>query len=299
MNDQLKIAVIGLDTSHAVEMPKLIQDPATPPEFRVGGLRVTRCLRFATPFQSGEGLDRRQRYLESIGVTVTEDFDAAVADCDAIMLNINDPTRHLEYFTRCAGLGKRIFLDKPFADTLEHARRIDAVAENGGVQYFTASSLRFAADVVTAAAAHPEPIAAHVWGPVGVAAAGSSIVWYGVHAFEMLQKLLGRGARQVATLADASGWQCLVSFPDGRRGVVELTRERKVYGGMLRDRDGGESIFRESCRKPLYYMLLREVEKFFRTGKVPVSPADSLEVMALLEAAERSAVSGRAEAVAR
>lgn len=296
MQSKIKVAIIGLDTSHAVAMPKLIQDPETPPENRISGLQVTRCLRFPSPFQSTEGMDVRQKYLESIGVTVTENFAEAVADCDALMLNINDPALHLEYFTRCAALGKRIFLDKPFADTLDNACRIDAVARKHHTGYFTASSLRFAADV-TAAVAGKTFTAAHLWGPVGTAASGSSIIWYGVHTFEMLQKILGRGASQVMSVADPDGWQCLVTYPDGRRGVVELSRSRRDYGGMLRDTDGRETLFHESGTRPLYYMMLEQVEKFFRTGTVPVAVEDSLEVMAMLEAADKSALSRRPEAV--
>ena len=123
MENKIKVAIIGLDTSHAVEFPKLMQDPAVPEQNQVHDLVATRCLRFETPFQNKEGLDKRQAYLESIGVMVTEDFDTAVADCDAIMIEINDPAKHLEYFEKCAGLGKPIFLDKPFADTLDNAVR--------------------------------------------------------------------------------------------------------------------------------------------------------------------------------
>ena len=96
----IKVAIIGLDTSHSVALPKLMQDPAEKDQIKE--LRATRCLRFETPFQNKAGLDERQAYLESIGVLVTTDFDEAVADCDAIMLEINDPSYHLEYFEKCA-----------------------------------------------------------------------------------------------------------------------------------------------------------------------------------------------------
>jgi len=66
---------------------------------------------------------------------------------------------------------------------------------------------------------------------------------------------------------------------------------------MLRDTDGRETLFHESCPRPLYYMMLEQVEKFFRTGTVPVAIEDSLEVMAMLEAADKSALSRRPEAV--
>ena len=106
MSSKVKIALIGLDTSHSIAFPEIIKERGdnTP-------LEVISCLRFETPFQGKEGLDKRQEILEGMGIKVTEDFDEAVAGADALMLEVNDPAYHLEYFSRCATLGKPIFLD--------------------------------------------------------------------------------------------------------------------------------------------------------------------------------------------
>ena len=41
---EIRVAIIGMDTSHAVQLPKLMQDPES--EFKISGLRVTRAMRF-------------------------------------------------------------------------------------------------------------------------------------------------------------------------------------------------------------------------------------------------------------
>ena len=105
MAEPFKLAIIGLDTSHAVEFPKLMQDPTIPEERKIPELKVTKALRFPSAFQPEAGQDTRQEYLESIGITVTRDFDEAVSDCDGILIEINDPSLHLEYFEKCATLG--------------------------------------------------------------------------------------------------------------------------------------------------------------------------------------------------
>ena len=107
MSENWKIAIIGLDTSHSTAFPELMQDPKTPENLQIHGIRTVSCLRFETPFQNKEGLDKRQEYLESIGVKVTENFEEAVQDCDAIIIAINDPRCHAEYFEKCASV--RIF----------------------------------------------------------------------------------------------------------------------------------------------------------------------------------------------
>ena len=39
MENKIKVAIIGLDTSHAVEFPKLMQDPAVPEQNQVHDLQ--------------------------------------------------------------------------------------------------------------------------------------------------------------------------------------------------------------------------------------------------------------------
>ena len=234
MPEEKKVAIIGLDSSHSIEFVRRMQAPDCAADQRVAGMRAVTCLRFETPYQDREGLDTRQEQLEPWGVTVTEDFDEAVADCDAILLEVNDAAYHVEYFTRCAELGKPIFLDKPLADTIENGRKICAIAAAKGVRFFSASSLRFVSALTQACEAVPEPACCAVYGPLGRAPAGSSIVWYGVHTFEMLQRAMGNGARQLSTRKDEAGVVVIVDYADGKRGVVELTEGAYIYGGCLR-----------------------------------------------------------------
>lgn len=290
---KLKVAIIGLDTSHSVEFPRFMNDPECPEELRVHNTTAVSCLRFPTPFQSEEGQSGRQEKLEGWGIKVTTDFDEAVADCDAIMIEINDPAYHLEYFMKCAGLGKPIFLDKPLADSLENGNKICEEARRRGVRFFSASSLRFSPEFLEAVEKMPDP--RHVWtyGHMGKAHAGSSIIWYGVHAFEMLERSFGIGAVTVQTVPTGTGAVCVVEYGDGRRGVVELNEDGKIYGGCLSVESSAVHYSVDS--KKYYISEVREIEKFFLGGDPPCAPEDALEVMAMLCAADRSFTTGKRE----
>lgn len=297
MVNPVKIALIGLDTSHSVELPKLMQDKSVQEDFQVPQMRAVSCLRFDTPFQNTDGLNKRQEYLESIGVKVTLDFEEAVADCDGIMLTINDASYHRKYFELAAKLGKPIFMDKPMTDSLDNANAIAAAAKENNVRWCTASSLRFDNDLVNALKSGINAKEALVWGPYNRAPAGSSILWYGVHTFEILERIMGRGAVTVTASPDREGYVFHVAYADGRRGVLSMVNSCYRYGGVIRDRSAKEQLFQCTCKIPFYVMMLRELVGFFQGGKAPVEFDESYEILSMLMAAERSAVSGRPEAV--
>ncbi|MCX6986490.1 MAG: Gfo/Idh/MocA family oxidoreductase [Lentisphaerae bacterium] len=297
MSKEIKVALIGLDTSHTIEFARRIQAPDCPPDQKVSGLRATACLRFSTPFQNEDGLNTRQKQLEDWGIKVTTDFNDAVKGCDAIMLEINDASYHLEYFKKCATLGKPIFLDKPLADNIENGLEIVRLAKENKVNAISASSLRFDAGLIKACGEMPKPTLVSVYGPLGIAPAGSSIVWYGVHAFEMLEKAMGKGSACVTVRTDGPGVVAIVDYPDKKRGVVELTKDAWIYGGTLRDSE--TAISYSVAAGSLYANIMKEIEKFFRTGKASFNLEDTVEVMAMLDAAERSFKSGKTETVYR
>jgi predicted dehydrogenase len=286
----MKLAVIGLDTSHAVAFTNLIQGK----EAMVSGLRVVNCLRFPSAFQSEPDQDKRQAALEELGVRVTRSLEEAVRGVEGILLEINDPALHLDYFQQVADLGLPVFLDKPMADTLAHGKAIYQLAREKDVSVWSASSLRFTPEIMACAAAVEQPTFCNVFGALGKAARGSSVVWYGIHAFEMLAKLMGRGARSVFAREDESGVVAIVQYGEGRRGVVECNRGAYRYGGSARKGELTESFL--SLGSP-YPSLIKALETFFLEGEIPVPLQETLEIQAMLEAAEASLRSGQSEPV--
>ena len=291
MKEEIRVAVIGLDTSHSVEFPRRMQDPECPAETRVEGLRAATCLRFETPFTNPKVLDERQQQLEKWGVKVTENFDEAVAGCDAVMIEINDPAYHLEYFKKCMKSGKPIFLDKPLADTYKNGKAIAGLAEEKHVKVISSSPLRYSQSLADACGKVKKPTQAYCYGPLGIPAVGSGIVWYGVHSFEMLERAMGRGALSVDVKKDDAGAVAIVEYPEKRRGIVELTVGNYAYGGTIRDEKASAPFIVDGSM--FYTEELRVLHKFFKTGEAPICLDDALEVMNMLDAAAQSYETGR------
>ncbi|OGV31046.1 MAG: hypothetical protein A2020_00225 [Lentisphaerae bacterium GWF2_45_14] len=289
-----KLACIGLDTSHAVKFTELIQGPAK----NVDTLQVVSCMRFPSPFQSEADQDKRQEIVEKLGVKVTRSFAEAVKDVDGILVEINDPTLHLEYFKMAAAAELPVFLDKPMADTVENGREIYNIAKKNNIRVWSSSSLRFTPEIRECCASVKSPILANVFGPLGKAPAGSSLIWYGVHTFEMLMTIMGPGAQSVFARKDAKGVVATIEYKDGRRAIAECNEGCFQYGGRAQNAETAKSYnVNASTAEILYSNLITAISDFFVKNAVPVSFEDTFEIQAMLDAAEKSVASGKAEKV--
>jgi len=289
------IAVVGLDTSHATAFTRLIQSP-DPAVRVVEGMRVVKAARFPSAFQSEENQDLRQKEMADLGVEMAPSVAAAIEGVDAILLEINDPALHLTYFEQVVGAGRPIFIDKPLAATVAEGRRICELAAAHNVPVWSSSSLRFLPSLAQARQdLGDKPTVAHSFGALGKAAAGSDLVWYGVHAVEILTTALGTGAQTVRAIDDSRGVIMVVEYGDGRRGIVECIRDFWRYGGRLQTQ-ANVTFFDNAGASP-YPLLFKALRDFVVDGLVPVPLTESLEVLAILEAGEKSLASGKVEKI--
>lgn len=295
MTETYTIGMIGLDTSHAIEFTRFMQGD-TPDDQKLDGLRVANCMRFLTPFIDEKALDERQAQLETWGVRVTDSLAETIDGVDGIMIEINDPAYHLEHFRQVAGLGKPIFLDKPLAGNMEDGKAIVDMARQENTTIWSSSALRFMPQLVAARNEISDPVLASVYGPLGDAPAGSDLIWYGVHTIEMLTTAMGTGATHVWAKADDRGVVQLVRYADGRRGVAECNKKAYLYGGRVQS-DTALSVFQPGPDENIYAGLMTKLRDFFLNGVVPVPLEESLEILAIMDAAERSLASGQEEAL--
>ena len=297
MNAELRLAMVGLDTSHAVEFTRRLQAPDCPPDLRVAGARVVSCVRFVTPFQDAAGLDLRQAQLEAWGVAVGTDLDAALGlDVDAILIEINDPTLHLENVRRCAALKKPIFLDKPLAADLAEDGRSPPSPQTMGCP--CARRRRCAScRCCRRPASRYRSRARRLPGRPRSCARRQlhRVVWRarGGDAAACPGPRRPRGERAPGQRRGGPGGGVWAR----RHGGGGAVRGRRLRG-VLRAARGRTR--RRRCRSwstcvPATAILLRAVVPFLAGGPAPVPLTDTLEVMAILDAADRACRSGRTE----
>ena len=295
-----RIGIIGLDTSHVVAFTTVFnkgpQNPADAPKY--AGFRVTAA--FAQGSKDiAESTTRVPEYTEKLkgmGVEIVDSVEQLCAQVDFVMLESNDGRVHLEQILPVLKAGKTVFIDKPIAGSLADVIRIQDAAKKAGVVYFCSSSLRFSASTQAVCAGSIGPVkSAFTTSPASLEPHHPDLYWYGVHGCESLISVMGPGCVSVKRDKTPEGFiQVTGNWGAGRVGVFREA-DRKAKGGPYGGRAVGEKGEAVIGKFDGYEGLLEAVVKMFRTGQAPVSPAETLELYAFMEAADESKRRGGAE----
>ena len=292
---EIRVGIVGTDTSHVTAFTQLLNDKNS--ANHVPGARVVAAFRGGSPDveASRTRIDRFSAELEQKwGVEFVKSIEDLCAKVDAVLLTSVDGRVHLNQVRPVFKAGKRVFIDKPLAAGYADAREIVRLSRDSGVPFFSSSSLRFVADVQALRnGKHGGLVGAFTFGPEELEPHHPDLFWYGIHAVEMLYTLLGPGCEQVTRVKTASGDTVVCRWKDGRIGTMRgLIEGRQEYGAVAFGKDA--VVATPLPMRSDYRGLLVEIVKFFQTGIPPVQPEETLEMMALMEAAELSKTRGGA-----
>jgi len=295
-----KVGIIGLDTSHVVAFTTVLnQGPKNPADAsKFAGFRVTHA--FAQGSKDiPESTSRVPEYttkLKAMGVEIVGSIEQLCAQVDFVLLESNDGRVHLEQLLPVLKSGKAVFIDKPIAGSLADVFRIQEAARKAGVAYFCSSSLRFAAGTQAVAQGSIGKVkSAYATSPASLEPHHPDLYWYGVHGCESLYTVMGTGCVSVKRDKTPEGFiQVTGNWADGRVGIFREA-DRKAKGGPYGGKAVGEKGDAPIGKFDGYEVLLEAVVRMFRTGKAPVSPEETLELYAFMEAADESKRQGGAE----
>ncbi len=283
----LRIGMIGLDTSHVIAFTKLINDPAD--KNHVPGARVVAAFKGGSPDleSSWSRVDGYTRQLQTeFGVAIVDSIEALCGQVDAVMLESVDGRPHLAQARPVIQAHKRLFIDKPVAGSLRDAVAIYRLAREQEVPVFSSSSYRFYDGLVAVKQTDVGEIRSVIsYGPAHLEPHHPDLFWYGVHPTEALFAILGTGCETVVRTATPDTDVVTGRWTGGRIGTLVALRQGPtphkviVFGtkAVAEQRDGDD-----------YAPLVREVIRFFQTGVAPVTPEETLELFAFMEAADES-----------
>lgn len=286
----LRIGIIGTDTSHAGAFTAMLNDPSN--KNYIPGARVVAAFKGGSADLESSA-SRVDKYAEELaskyGVEIVPSIQALLPKVDAILLESVDGRKHLPQFREIAKAGKSVFIDKPLASTLPDAREIARIGRENGVRWFSASSLRFSRGIP--ALKQPELRGAVVWGPGPTDKTHQlDLSWYGIHSVEILYSFFGRGCVEVTRVSGANGDVVTGRWSDGRLGTVVLDNDYAGFGATTFAKR--KSLVSGADFYTGYQDLVAEIIKFFNGGPPPVEESETLEMFAFMDAAQRSKESG-------
>ncbi|HEX5102703.1 MAG TPA: Gfo/Idh/MocA family oxidoreductase [Pirellulaceae bacterium] len=286
---QLKIGIIGLDTSHVIAFTKELNSPNAAPE--LAGCRVVA----AYPKGSSDiesSVSRVPGYVEQItklDVEIVESIDELLKRVDCVLLETNDGRPHLEQALPCFKAGKPTFIDKPLAGSLSDCIAIFEAAKKYNCPTFSSSSLRYGKDTQAVRGGSLGKISqCQTSSPASLEKTHPDLFWYGIHGVEALFTAMGPGCESVTRGKTANGLIEVVGTWEGDRTGKFV--ESKGYGGTAKGEKGEASVGSSDGYRP----LIVEIVKFFRSKQAPIAEAETLEIYAFMEAADESKRQGGA-----
>jgi predicted dehydrogenase len=287
----LKVGIIGTDTSH---VPAFTQQFRSHPEWRI---KVVAAFKGGSP-DLPTSADRVENFAKTIqekyGVAIVGSIDELLKQVDVVLLESVDGRPHLAQVTPVFKAGKRVFIDKPLAASLDDARKIVQLSKETGTPFFSSSSYRFHSDIPWL---RDNPQVGKVTrvqasSPFSKLEFHPDLYFYGIHGVEALYAVMGRGCVSVSRKTENGADITTGQWKDGRIGVYYGPAKGEKNVPVLRI--WGTDGTTESKQSGGYEGLDRAIAEFFHTGRPPVDPAETLEIFEFMTAAQLSKERGGA-----
>ncbi len=287
MGNEMKIGIIGFDTSHVSAFTKLLNDENE--KYHVEGGKVICGFPSFSPdietsYSRVEGF--KKELTENWGIELVNSIEELIEKVDAVLLESVDGRRHLKEAKPVIEAKKPLFIDKPMTASYKEAVEIFKLSKQYNCPVFSSSSLRFDYNIQKV----KEEVKNNVFGcdsfsPATLEPTNPGLYWYGIHGVEILYTFMGTGCEEVFCEKTDDFHFVSGKWKDGRIGTMRGTRKGvHEYGATV---FGEEKVYQVLYSKeiPIYSQLLKEIIKFFKTGIPPVSENETLEIMKFIEAA--------------
>jgi predicted dehydrogenase len=281
----LRAGIIGTDTSHVPAFTGILQSH---PEWRI---KVVAAFKGGSPdiplsASRVEGFARTIH--DTYGVEIVDSIDALLTRVDVVLVESLDGRAHLAQVTPVLNAGKRVYVDKPLAASVEDVKRIQRLSAETGTPLFTASSYRFHPDIARLrdAPGVGRVIRIEASSPLHALEHHPDLYYYGIHGVEALYAVMGTGCVSVARSVTAGADVTTGQWRDGRIGVYSAVSDETSKPPMIRIR--GDRGTTESSPAEGYEALEQAIAEFFQTGRSPVPTAETMEIFEFMSAAQLS-----------
>ncbi len=309
--DPVRVGILGFDNYQAVEYVAFFNNPKA--EGDLAGLKVTAAFPVTSPdYPKSAALtaDWQKQMLnlykdnaEVKPVEIVNSIDDLLTKCDAVMMWGLDGRMHLSQATAVLKAKKPLFIGRPMASEPADAVAIFKLAKELNVPCWSCSQHRYSPGF-SGMRDHPEVgkvLGCDVYGGWDPNAADADKFTRPLHSLETLYSIMGPGCVKVTCTSTPMTESITGVWADGRvatyRGIKQggVKYSATVFGdkgvstaGIYGHGVPVKGIVPTDDKYMGYGGLALELAKFFKSGKSPVPSAETLEIFALLQAAEDS-----------
>jgi len=285
--ETIRAGIIGCDTSHCLAFTKILNSSEAGDSF--ANVKVVA----AFPGGSEDIATSRDRVgkfteeLRGMEIVIVDSIESLLEQVDVVLLESCDGRKHLEQVRPVMAAGKRVFIDKPIAGSLAEVIEIIDLSKKYGTPFFSSSAMRFKPDIHEARDRTElgQITGCIAYSPCPLEPTHPDLYWYGVHGVETLFTVMGPGCKSASRTQTSETELVVGVWEDGRIGTFRGLRTGfREYGALIFREKENTRIKRFSG----YEVLLKQITQFFVTGVPPVSPEETLEIFAFMEAADES-----------
>ncbi len=224
--------------------------------------------------------------------------DEAVGQVDAVISSDDGceewADRNASWAEPYIAAGTPVFLDKPLSHSAQQSEDIVSLARNKNTPVLCCSGIRFTQAVLDQKARIADLgdiIAADGAGPL------AWLFFYGVHVIDPLTSLVGAGAQWVEHLGGETQHVVVVGY-EGERTVCFRSLQMAYGFHFSLFGSGGVARFSilpddpDFAEEHFHIRTVRAAIEMFRTGNMPVSYDEQLEVAKILTYAKASLLNG-------
>ena len=275
----VKIGIVGSDNSHAIAFSKLCNVAGGEDGLRVRGARVTHLF----------GVDQaRNAEVAAAGRIphIVADPKEMIGRVDAVLVVFRHGDLHRPHALPFLRAGIPTFVDKPLACKVADAKRLVSAAGTSGTPLTSFSTVRFAPDtvkVVKAVRQQGPAAGGAVFGPADPDSQYGGLIFYGIHAVEVMLEVFGYDVASVRAMRTAAGVVADCLYRDGAVVSLQFLRQARGFGVLAHTRKG--HVYQELDLSTCYRDGFRVFFRMFKTGAWPLAAGQlvrPVEVMAAI-----------------
>jgi len=313
--DPIRLGILGIDSYGAVAYAEFFNKPHAEGVFE--GMRIVAAYPLVSndyPDSAGQ-LARWQDQLLKMyqspakpedavpAIEVVDSMEKFLEKVDGVMIFSLDGRLHLEQATPILKAGKRLFIGRPLASSPEDAAAILKLAAETKTPCWSSSQHRFSTGFI-GMREHPEVgkvIGCDVYGGWDEKAPEADKFSRPLHSIETLYTIMGPGVVSVTCTSTPICETITALWKDGRVGTYRGIKQGAIKYSATVFGDKGVStagiyghgvpvngVVPTTDKYVGYEPLATEMAKFFKGGPTPVAPEETMEIYALIQAANES-----------